>query len=369
MIKREVRVTEPDLPDIEQMLPLLEKMWDEKWITNGGPFHQQLEKELKSYLKIKNLSLTSNGTLALLLALSACGVRGEVITTPYSFVATGHSILWNNLKPVFVDIDPKTLNLDPKKIESNITPETTAILPVHCYGNPCDTFEIQKVAERHGLRVIYDAAHCFGVELANGGILEHGDLSALSFHATKCFNTFEGGAVVCSSPDLKKIIEDSKNFGFENETSVVSVGINAKLNEFSSAVGLLQLANFEKLRRKRQLLDEYYRKHLLIKGIRCFEYSKTVTKPNYGYFPIFVEDEYPLTRDQLYDRLKENGILARRYFYPLISNFPVYQKYETASKEHLPLANDVANKVLCLPIFSSLETSSAERVIDVVLGA
>ena len=325
MAAEKIYVTQPYLPPLEEFIPYLEQIWANKVLTNGGPFHQQLEQALCRYLGVPHISLFSNGTLALITALQALRIQGEVITTPYSFVATAHALLWQNCTPVFVDIEPHTLNLDPAKIEAAITPQTTAILPVHCYGNPCDTAAIQKIADNYNLRVIYDAAHAFGVQDAGGSILRHGDLSVLSFHATKVFNTFEGGAIICPDAKTKLRIDQLKNFGFVDETTVVAPGINGKMSEINAAFGLLQLKHMDEALAKRQSIDEAYRKGLKdVPGIRCLQ-SAGEEVANYSYFPILVEEDYPLSRDALYQKLKDNNIYARRYFYPLISDFPMYR--------------------------------------------
>ena len=312
MAEENIYVTQPYLPPLEEFTPYLEQIWANKILTNGGPFHQQLEQALCEYLGVPHIALFTNGTLALITALQALRVTGEVITTPYSFVATAHALLWQNCQPVFVDVEPRTLNLDPAKIEAAITPQTTAILPVHCYGNPCDTEAIQKIADNYNLRVIYDAAHAFGVEDAGGSILRHGDLSVLSFHATKVFNTFEGGAIVSPDAETKHYIDHLKNFGFENEVSVIQTGINGKMNEFSAALGLLQLQQIDEQIEKRKAIDAAYREGLKeVPGIRCHA-PPAPEKSNYSYFPIFVEDDFSLTRDQLYEELKANGINGRR---------------------------------------------------------
>ena len=335
-------------------------------LTNNGPFHQQLEAALCEYLGVPHISLFSNGTIALVTALKALDIQGEVITTPYSFVATAHSLLWNGIKPVFVDIDPVTLNLDPTKIEAAITPRTTAIMPVHVYGHPCDVDAIDAIAKRHNLKVIYDAAHAFGVQCHCGSVLNHGDLSVLSFHATKVFNTFEGGAIVCQDAETKRYIDQLKNFGFTSETTVVQTGINGKMNEFNAAVGLLQLKNIDTAIEQRKAIDAAYREALKdIPGIRCHN-QPTSMRSNYGYFPIFVEDEYPLIRDELYDKLKAKGIHGRRYFYPLITEFPMYKI--TSSNEIIvyPIARKAAEKVICLPIFNNLEINVINKINNIL---
>lgn len=363
-----IYVTQPALPPLEEFIPYLQEIWDNKILTNGGPFHQQLEKALCNYLGVKHLALFSNGTLGLVTALQALRVTGEVITTPYSFVATAHSLLWNGIKPVFADVDPDTLNLDPAKIEAAITPHTTAIMPVHCYGHPCDVEAIQKIADNYNLRVIYDAAHAFGVQDQGGSVLRHGDLSVLSFHATKVFNTFEGGAIVCPDAKTKQRIDHLKNFGFVDETTVVAPGINGKMSEINAAFGMLQLQHVDSSLAKRQSIDAVYREALKhTPGIRCLQ-DAGERVANYSYFPILVEADYALTRDGLYQKLKDNGIYARRYFYPLISEFPMYRGMISANRENLPAATAAALKILCLPIYPALDLDSQQRVIDLILS-
>jgi len=364
MKEKPIYVTEPDLPPLEEFLPYLEKIWKSKQLTNKGPFHEQFEKELSEYLGIKHVSLFTNGTIALVTALQALRTSGEVITTPYSFVATSHSLLWNGIKPVFVDIDPETLNIDPIKIEQAITPQTTAIMPVHCYGHPCDAEAIQKIADNYNLKIIYDAAHAFGVQDSEGSILNHGDLSVLSFHATKIFNTFEGGAIISPNAKTKQHIDHLKNFGFVDQVTVVAPGINGKMSEFNAALGLLQLKHIDTARENRKKKDASYRKLLKgAEGIRCHDFKG---KSNYSYFPIFIEPEFPLSRDELFRKLEENNIYARRYFYPLISEFPMYRDLESASKDNLPVATETANKILCLPIYSDLQSSDIESIVSII---
>jgi dTDP-4-amino-4,6-dideoxygalactose transaminase len=361
-----IYVTQPYLPPLEEFIPYLQKIWDNKILTNGGPMHQQLEQQLCDYLGVEHIALFNNGTIALLTALQALRVTGEVITTPYSFVATAHSLLWNGIKPVFVDIDPHTLNLDPAKIEAAITPQTTAIMPVHCYGNPCDVEAIQKIADNYNLRVIYDAAHAFGVKDAGGSILRHGDLSVLSFHATKVFNTFEGGAIICPDAKTKKRIDQLKNFGFVDEVTVVAPGINGKMSEINAAFGLLQLQHIDHAMARRREIDAFYREQLKgVKGIRLVEDAGQVVA-NYSYFPILVEADYPLSRDELYQKLKEQNVFARRYFYPLISEFPMYRSMNSALRNNLPVANAMAEKVICLPIYPDLTDVAIFKIINVL---
>ena len=361
-----VFVTQPFLPPLEEFLPYLQQIWDNKILTNGGPFHVQFERALCEHLGVEHVALFTNGTLALVTALQALRITGEVITTPYSFVATSHSLLWNGIRPIFVDIDPRTLNLDPAKIEAAITPQTTAILPVHCYGHPCDVEAIQRIADNYNLKVIYDAAHAFGVEDAGGSILRHGDLSVLSFHATKTFSTFEGGAIVCPDAKTKQRIDHLKNFGFVDETTVVAPGINGKMSEFNAALGLLQLNYIDEAISRRAALDAHYRNLLSsVPGIRCVPGSGETVR-NHGYFPILVETEYPLTRDALYDKLKARGYYARRYFYPLISDFPMYRGFPSARRDNLPVASQMAERVLCLPIYPDLDQQTVEDIVAII---
>jgi len=364
-----ITVTSPLLPDLEEFKTLLQEIWNSKWITNNGQFHKQLEKELAQYLKVPYLSLFTNGTLPLLTALQALKIEGEVITTPYSFVATTHSIWWNGCMPVFVDIDPKTGNIDPNKIEAAITEKTTAIMPVHVYGQPCDTVRIKEIADRHGLKVIYDAAHAFGVEVDGKSILEAGDLSTLSFHATKVYNTIEGGAMVMHDEATKKRIDDLKNFGFHDEVTVVAPGINSKMDEVRAAYGLLNLRQVDAVIEARHQVAMAYRKSLKsVKGISFFEDMPRV-KHNYSYFPIFVDEEkYGMTRDELYSKMKEANVLGRRYFYPIISNFDIYSECVGAGKDNLPNAHKMADSVICLPMHHQLDDDDIERILGVVIA-
>jgi len=364
--EKPIYVTQPYLPPLEELIPYLEQIWKKKILTNGGPFHQQLEKALGEYLGVEHIALFANGTLALVTALQSLRITGEVITTPYSFVATAHSLLWHGIKPVFVDINPHTLNLDPTKIEAAITPQTTAIMPVHVYGHPCDVEAIQKIADNYNLKVIYDAAHAFGVECYSGSVLTHGDLSVLSFHATKVFNTFEGGAVICSDVKIKQRIDHLKNFGFVDEVTVVAPGINGKMSELNAAVGLLQLQHIDDVLAQRKRIDHIYREKLSsIKGIRCVQDAGEKV-PNYAYFPIMVKDDYSLSRDELYFKLRERNIYARRYFYPLISDFPMYRGLFSANPDNLPVATKVALQVICLPIYPTLPYHAIEKVITII---
>jgi len=361
-----IYVTQPSLPPLEEFIPYLQQIWESKRLTNSGPFHQQFEQALCDYLGVKHLALFANGTLALVTALQTLRITGEVITTPYSFVATAHSLLWNGIKPVFVDIDPATLNLDPDRIEAAITPQTTAIMPVHCYGHPCDVDRIQKIADNYGLKVIYDAAHAFGVQCHGGSVLNHGDLSVLSFHATKVFNTFEGGAIVCHDAKTKQRIDHLKNFGFVDEVTVVAPGINGKMSEINAALGSLQLKSIDEMLRKRKAIDIRYREALAgVKGIHCLPMAGEKTA-NYAYFPILVQPDYPLSRDALYQELQDNGIYARRYFYPLISDFPMYRGMPSAARTNLPAASKAASEVICLPIYPGLSNEHADFIIELI---
>lgn len=364
MEPKPIYVTQPHLPPLSEFLPLLEEIWDSKVLTNGGPFHQKLEAALCEHLGVHHISLFTNATIALVTALQALRITGEVITTPYSFVATAHSLLWNGVKPVFVDIDPRTLNLDPTKIEAAITPQTTAIMPVHCYGHPCDVGGIQHIADTYGLKVIYDAAHAFGVRSQGSSILNHGDLSVLSFHATKVFNTFEGGAIVSPSAKAKQRIDHLKNFGFVDEVTVVAPGINGKMNELQAAFGLLQLRSIAAAIDKRRAIDARYRAGLNgVKGIACLR-DAGEDVANYAYFPILVQPEYGCSRDALYQRLRDRKIHARRYFYPLITDFPMYRGLPSAAPVNLPVASRIAQQVICLPIYPALDLNTVDSIVD-----
>lgn len=364
-----ITVTSPLLPDLEEFNLLLKEIWANKWITNNGSFHKQLEKELAAYLKVPFLSLFTNGTLPLITALQALRITGEVITTPYSFVATTHSLWWNGIKPVFVDVDPVTGNLDPDKIEAAITPRTTAIMPVHVYGQPCDIKRIQEIADKYGLKVIYDAAHAFGVEVNGESILNAGDMSTLSFHATKVYNTIEGGALVCHDEQTKKRIDYLKNFGFAGETEVVAPGINSKMDEIRSAYGLLNLKQVDAAIEARKNAANRYREVLKdVKGIRFNEDTPGV-RHNYSYFPIFIDaEEYGMTRDELYFKMKENNVLGRRYFYPLISTFSTYRGLESAKPELLPNAHKLADTVICLPMHHVLSDEDLTKIINIIVN-
>ncbi|MEI6122895.1 MAG: DegT/DnrJ/EryC1/StrS family aminotransferase [Bacteroidota bacterium] len=367
MNKGPIYVTQPYLPPLQEFNEYLQQIWDSKIITNNGPFHKQLEQKLCEYLGIRYISLFANGTLALITALQALKITGEVITTPYSFVASTHALWWNNIKPVFVDIEAETCNLNPEKIEEAITEHTTAILPVHVYGNPCKMEKIKQIADKHDLKVIYDAAHAFGVKLNNNSVLNFGDLSILSFHATKVFNTFEGGAIVCHSPEMKQHIDDLKNFGFRSEINVVAPGINAKMNEVQAAFGLLSLKYLNEAIQKRKLIADAYRKALNdTRGISFINDINDVFH-NYSYFCIFIDEStYGVTRDDLYEKLKMHNIYSRRYFYPLISNFSPYAALSSANTSNLPVANKVAQEVLCLPNYPSLMNESVQEIVEII---
>lgn len=361
-----VNVTQPYLPPLEEFYPYLEQIWENKWLTNNGPFHRQLEKALCEYLGVEHLALFTNGTIALVTALQTLRITGEVITTPFSFVATAHSLLWNNIEPVFADIDPSTFNLDPARIEAAITPRTTAIMPVHCYGNPCDVERIQQIADTYGLKVIYDAAHAFGVKHKGASLLNHGDLSVLSFHATKVFNTFEGGAIVCPDAKTKQRIDYLKNFGFADEVTVMAPGINGKMSEINAAFGLLQLKHVDQAIERRRVIDARYRAALNgVSGIVCPAVMPD-TQHNYSYLPILVGEDFPLSRDALYQRFKERSINTRRYFYPLISDMPMYRGLNSAAIHNLPQAQRIAGQVLCLPIYPDLPDEQVDRIVSVI---
>lgn len=364
-----ITVTSPLLPSLAEFHELLKEIWDSKWITNNGQFHKQLEQALCEYLKVPYISLFTNGTLPLLTALQALRITGEVITTPYSFVATTHAIWWNGCKPVFVDIDPSNCGIDPDRIEAAITPHTTAIMPVHCYGKPCDTGRIQAIADKYGLKVIYDAAHAFGVEVNGESILRQGDMSTLSFHATKVYNTAEGGALIVKDAETKKRVDYLKNFGFAGETEVVAPGINSKMDEIRAALGLLNLKQVDEAIEKRHQVAIRYREALRnVKGIRFFDDMPGV-KHNYSYFPIFVNaEEYGMTRDELYFKMRDQDVYGRRYFYPLISTFSTYCGLESARPENLPNATRIANEVICLPMHHGLNDEDMGRILEIIVG-
>ena len=367
MKNKPIYVIQPSLPPLDEFVESLKEIWESKRITNEGKFHKEFEKQLAEYLGVKYISLFANGTLALISALQVLRITGEVITTPYSFVATTHALWWNGIKPVFVDIEPDYCNLDPEKIEVAITPKTTAILPVHVYGNPCNVERIQKIADIYGLKVIYDAAHAFGVEKKNNSILNFGDLSILSFHATKTFNTIEGGAIICHDEKTKKRIDYLKNFGFADEVTVVAPGINAKMNEIQAAYGLLQLKTFKDQIKSRQEITGIYRE--LLQGIDGISFLKDTeeVKHNYAYFPIFVdENKYHQSRDGLFFKLEKHNIFCRRYFYPLISEFPAYRGLPSAKPENLPVANKIADQVICLPIYPNLKLEQIKEIVEYI---
>lgn len=366
-MKKIITVTQPHLPPLNEFVEYLEKIWISKKLTNGGPFHEELEERLCEYLGVEYISLFSNGTLALVTALQTLRISGEVITTPYSFVASTHALWWNNIKPVFVDIDKDTLNLDPHKIESAITPQTTAILPVHVYGTPCDVNSIKKIADTYGLKVIYDACHTFGVKINGIPVLNFGDLSVMSFHATKVYNTFEGGAIICHDEATKGRIDNLKNFGFVDETVVVTPGINAKMNEFQAALGLLQLKYVDSAIEKRRQITDRYRTNLSnMRGLKYFNDFPGV-KHCYSYFPIIINElEFGKTREDLYTYLKGRNVFTRRYFYPLISQFPTYRSLDSALPGKMPVAEQITKEVLCLPIFTDLELIVVDEICSMI---
>ena len=368
MTNEQITVTSPLLPPLEEFIPFLEDIWNRKWITNNGHYHQQLEQALAEYLKVPYLSLFTNGTLPLITALQALRITGEVITTPFSFVATTHSLWWNGIKPVFVDIEPDTCNIDPEKIEAAITPQTTAIMPVHVYGKPCNTKRIQEIADKYGLKVIYDAAHAFGVEVNGESILKAGDMSTLSFHATKVYNTIEGGALVMHDEQTKKRIDNLKNFGFADEVTVVAPGINSKMDEVRAAYGLLNLRQVDAAIEARCQVAIKYRESLRgVDGVTFFDDMQCV-KHNYSYFPIFIDEKkYGITRDELYFKMKEHNILGRRYFYPLISTFSTYRGLQSAIPENLTNAHKMADSVICLPMHHALGGEDIQRTLDLIV--
>lgn len=363
-----ITVTSPLLPSLNEFIPYLEDIWNRKMLTNNGHYHQELENALCDYLKVPFISLFTNGTLPLIVALQALRITGEVITTPYSFVATTHSLWWNGIKPVFVDIDPVTCNINPERIEAAITPKTTAIMPVHVYGKPCDTERIQAIADKYGLKVLYDAAHAFGVEVKGESILKAGDMSTLSFHATKVYNTIEGGALICQDEQMKKRIDYLKNFGFADETTIVAPGINGKMDEVRSAYGLLNLKQVDVAIEARHQVAIAYRQELHnIPGITFMEDMSDV-KHNYSYFPIFIDAEkFGLTRDELYFKMKKSNVLGRRYFYPLISDFSTYRGLESADPKNLSVATRIANSVICLPMYAELSREDIKKVINSIV--
>ena len=361
-----INVTKPYLPALERLIPVLEEIWASGTLSNGGPKHQALETALTSALGLEHVSLFCNATIALMTAQQALGVRGKVITTPYSFVATSHALNWLQNEPVFVDIEPESLCIDPEKIERAIDEDTVAIMPLHCYGNVCDTDAISDIASRYGLKVIYDACHSFGVEDEGGSVFRHGDVSAVSFHATKVFNTFEGGMLVSSRPDIKTKVDHLKNFGFTDETTVIEAGLNGKMSEFNAAIGLLQLQDLKGILKRRAAIDAKYRELLDgVAGISCLTPVRQATK-NYAYFPIFVGKRYGMSRDELYQHLKRNGVHGRRYFYPLISDFPMYGGLPSAAGENVPVARSVAESVICLPIYPDLALDDVTRISEMI---
>lgn len=358
-----IYVTQPVLPALEDFIPYLEQIWKNKVLTNCGPLHQQLEQELCDYLGVDHISLFNNGTIALVTALQALNLsEGEVITTPYTFVATAHSIVWNKLTPVFVDIDPVTSNIDPEKVEQAITEKTVAIMPVHCYGIACDVENLQEIADEHNLKLIYDAAHAFGVKFQGQSLLNYGDVSVISFHATKVFNTFEGGAIVCHSAEMKQRIDRLRNFGIVNETTIDDISLNGKLSEVHAALGLLQLKTMDQTLSARKKIDHYYRDLLAdIEGISCIQRSVTEVD-NYSYFPIIVSKPYSLTRDQLFEKLKEHNVFARKYFYPIMTDLKIYKQYQADT----PYAQLLSEQVLCLPMYPTLTMEECKLIVDVI---
>ena len=362
-----IYVTQPVLPELDDFIPYLEQIWKNKILTNGGPLHQQLEKELCEYLDVPFISLFNNGTIALVTALQALDLQegSEVITTPYTFVATAHSIIWNKLRPIFVDIDLQTSNIDPAKVEAAITEKTVAILPVHCYGIPCDVNRLQILADKYNLKLIYDAAHAFGVKHQGQSLLNFGDMSIISFHATKVFNTFEGGAIVCHTAEMKQRIDQLKNFGIVNETTISDVSLNGKLSEVHAALGLLQLKTIEKTLEARNKIDILYRQLLAdVEGIYCID-RLNLDRDNCSYFPIVISEDYPLSRDQLFDKLKEHQIFARKYFYPLMTDLNIYQEYISFT----PKAKLLSEQVLCLPMYPSLTVEQVEVIVSFIASA
>lgn len=364
MNQKNIYVTEPYLPDISEFIPYLEEIWKTKKLTNSGPFHQLLEERLADYLGVKHISLFANATIALITALQALDVKGDVITTPYSFVASSHSILWNNLNPIFVDLAENSFNIDPEKIEKAITPNTSAILAVHCYGFPCCTGRLQEIANKYGLKIIYDAAHAFGVKKNKTSILNCGDVSILSFHATKVFNTFEGGAIICDSPEMKKKIDLLKNFGFENEVSVVATGINGKMNELSAAMGLLQLTKIdENIKKRKNIYEKYLAKLQDSEIFEFYKYDEFVDW-NYSYCPVLIREKSGIDRDFIYEELKKFNIYARRYFYPIISDFPMYRNNDTVMQDNFKLASNISKRIICLPLYPDLLESEHNFIIE-----
>jgi dTDP-4-amino-4,6-dideoxygalactose transaminase len=368
MVNKRINVTKPLIPPLDEFQGYLDKIWNSGILTNKGPFHEELERKLENYLKVKHISLFSSGTTALLVSLFALKVRGEVITTPYSFIATANSILWAGAKPVFVDIDPVTLNIDPSKIQEAITTNTTAILPVHCYGVSCDVSKIKKIAKENNLKVIYDAAPSFGVTDAGGSILRHGDLSVLSFHATKVFSTIEGGAIISPNLEMKKKVDKLRNFGFEDEITISEPGINGKMSELHAAFGLLQLKYIDESISQRKKLSQLYKSKLNeIEGIILLDQTKSIYG-NGSYFPVLVNEKFRVNRDKLYEELKKENIYARRYFFPLITQTIMYKSMSSSSKKNLPIANKISHQILCLPLSSDLDENSINRIVRVIIN-
>lgn len=367
MEEKKITVTSPLMPSLDELNVCLKDIWDRKWLTNNGIYHQKLENALCGYLDVPYISLFTNGTLPLITALQAMHITGEVITTPFSFVATTHSLWWNGIKPVFADIDPVTCNLDPDRIEAAITPRTTAIMPVHVYGQPCDTVRIQEIADKYGLKVIYDAAHAFGVKVNGESVLNAGDMSTLSFHATKVYNTVEGGALIVHDEQTKKRIDYLKNFGFAGETTVVAPGINSKMDEIRAAYGLVNLKQVDKAIEARHHVADRYREALRdVPGIRFMEDTPGVSH-NYSYFPVFIDEEkYGMSRDELYEKMKAHNVYGRRYFYPLISTFSTYRSLESASPDNLPVATRIAGQVICLPMYYGLTDEDVDRIVKLI---
>ena len=367
-MKKKLFVTQPSMPPLEDFIPYLKKIWDNKWLTNNGEFHQRFEKALAEYLGVKYVSLFTNGMIALQVGMQALRITGEVITTPFTFAATTHAIHWNNCTPVFCDIEPETFTMDPAKVEALITPRTTALMPVHVYGNPCRHEELQKIADTYGLKLFYDAAHVFGVRKDNVSVCSWGDLSMLSFHATKVFNTFEGGALITHDPKLKERIDFLKNFGIADEVTVIAPGSNGKMDEFRSAFGLLQLQIVDgEIAKRRQAAQHYHEALDGVPGLRMLHDLPGV-RHNYAYFPVLVRRSSGMSRDTLFDKLYENGIVARKYFYPLCSSFPTYSGLPSATRANLPVANEVAENILCLPLYAALTEKEQDRIIEVIKG-
>jgi dTDP-4-amino-4,6-dideoxygalactose transaminase len=359
---KDIRVSQPDMPPLDEFLPYLEKIWARRWLTNNGEFHQEFEQAIADYLDVPHVSLVANGTLALLLAIQALEIKGEVITTPYSFVATPHSLLWNGIEPVFADISAKTFSLDVQCVEQAITARTSAILAVHCYGFPSDIDGLRSLSERHGLPLIYDAAHCFGQRTRGQSLLSFGDVSVLSFHATKVFHTFEGGAIISSTPEMKQRVDYLRNFGFAGEIEIVDKGINAKMNEMQAAYGLLQLKYVDRAISHRAQMDALYRESLADISAVALPSIAALDRHNHSYFPVLIENG----RDELYRALKENGVLCRRYFYPLLSNLDMYSGLASAARDKLPVANRMAEQILCLPMHAELTASDVQRVVSII---